>query len=51
MQAKPKFKKSMEDEFWDNYRPPSYLRNKYVWVASAVLSVALAIYSSTHSQL
>jgi hypothetical protein len=37
--------KSFEDKFWENYTPPSYVTNKYVWVAAAVVGSFLAYYS------
>ncbi|GAB4819970.1 hypothetical protein N2152v2_007016 [Parachlorella kessleri] len=38
--------KSWDEVFWENYRPPRYLANKYVFVASMVLAGALAWYSA-----
>jgi hypothetical protein len=37
----------MEDEFWETYRAPSYLRNKYVWAAASTIGIGLALYSRT----
>ncbi|KAK9814759.1 hypothetical protein WJX72_011033 [[Myrmecia] bisecta] len=39
-------KKSMEEEFWENYRPPQWVSNRYVWVAATILAVGLAGYSA-----
>lgn len=44
--GKQKVKKSLEEEFLDNYVPPTWARNYYVWVASAVAGVGLAWYST-----
>lgn len=41
----PKKSKTLEEEFWENYQPPSYARNKYVWAAAAILGSAAAWYS------
>ncbi|KAK9844603.1 hypothetical protein WJX74_004472 [Apatococcus lobatus] len=39
--------KSREDLFWENYQPPLQLpKNKYVQVASAILLLGLAFYST-----
>lgn len=45
-QLPSKRKKSLEEEFWENYRPPKWTQNRYVWVAATILGVALAIYSA-----
>lgn len=37
--------KTLEEEFWDNYQPPSYARNKYIWAAAAIIGSAAAWYS------
>lgn len=42
-----KRKRSLEEQFWDNYTPPKWTQNRYVWWASGVLGVCLAIYSAT----
>lgn len=41
----PKKPKTLEEEFWENYQPPSYARNKYVWAAAAILGSVAAWYS------
>lgn len=38
--------KTLEEEFLDNYEPPFYRVNKYVWWASGVVAVFLAWYST-----
>lgn len=43
--AAPKTDKSWEDEFWENYSPPKYLKNKFVWVATALLAAGSIYYS------
>lgn len=35
-----------DEEFWSNYRPPQYLKNRYVWAAAAILAAGLAWYST-----
>jgi hypothetical protein len=40
-----KKEKNWEEEFWDNYTPPTYVQNKYVWVAAALLSAGMVYYS------
>lgn len=42
-----KRKKTWDEEFWDSYSPPKYLRNRYVVVASILVSLGLAWYSRT----
>jgi len=37
MKQKSNYKKTWEDEFLENYKPPALLSNKYVWVASIVV--------------
>lgn len=41
-QTKPK---SWDEEFWESYKPPQYLKNKYVWAASFVLFLGIVLYS------
>eukprot|EP00889_Picochlorum_renovo_P003089 jgi/Picre1/30119/NNA_005488.t1 len=41
-----KRKKTWDEEFWDSYSPPKYLRNRYVIAASIIVSIGLAWYSS-----
>ena len=41
----PKREKTLEERFWDDYKPPKWTQNRYVWVASGVLAGALTIYS------
>lgn len=40
-----KKEKSFEEDFWENYRPPSYATNKYVWAAALAVGLAAAYYS------
>lgn len=47
MKQKSNYKKTWEDEFLENYKPPALLSNKYVWVASIVVGAGLAVYSAT----
>lgn len=47
MKQKSNYKKTWEDEFMENYKPPSVLTNRYVWVASIVVGAGLAVYSAT----
>lgn len=47
MKQKSNYKKTWEDEFLENYKPPSVLTNKYVWVASIVVGAGMAVYSAT----
>lgn len=39
--------KTLEEEFWENYRPPipDLLKNRYVLVASGIVATGLAWYS------
>lgn len=41
-----KVPKTWDEEFWENYSPPAYLTNNYVWVAASVAATAAAVYSS-----
>lgn len=43
---RPQKPKKWDEEFWENYQPPQYLKNRYVWAAAAVLCAGLAAYSS-----
>lgn len=43
---KKKVKKTLEEEFLDNYRPPAWTRNYYVWVASMLVGIGLAVFST-----
>eukprot|EP01025_Chloroclados_australasicus_P034894 TRINITY_DN35623_c0_g1_i1.p2 TRINITY_DN35623_c0_g1~~TRINITY_DN35623_c0_g1_i1.p2 ORF type:complete len:169 (+),score=2.72 TRINITY_DN35623_c0_g1_i1:31-537(+) len=45
LSAGPKKPKSFEDEFWENYSPPKYLTNKYVWAAACIIGLIAAYYS------
>ena len=47
-QTKPK---SWDEEFWENYKPPQYLKNKYVWAASLILFLGIVLYSLGYLQL
>lgn len=47
MKQKSNYTKTWEDEFLENYKPPSVLTNRYVWVASIVVGAGLAVYSAT----
>lgn len=38
--------KRWDEEFWENYKAPVYLKNRYVWVAASVVALALAYWSS-----
>ena len=38
--------KTWDEEFWENYEPPKYLKNRYVWAAGAILTLGLAWYSA-----
>ena len=40
-----KRKKSLEEQFWDT-TPPKWTQNRYVWWASSILGISLAIYSA-----
>lgn len=46
-QQKNKKKKAWDEEFWESYKPPQYLKNRYVWAAGSIIAVGLAWYSST----
>lgn len=41
--------KTLEELFWDDYKPPlpDVIKNKYFQVASAILATCVAIYSTT----
>lgn len=41
--AKPK---TWDEEFWENYTPPMYLKNRYVWAAASIICIGLAWYSA-----
>ncbi len=34
-------------EFWENYRPPAYLTNRYVWAAATAAATVAAVYSAS----
>lgn len=42
--------KTWDEEFWTNYEPPQYLKNRYVWVAAGIVLIALAWYSAGLTQ-
>ncbi|KAH7616052.1 hypothetical protein Ndes2526B_g09365 [Nannochloris sp. 'desiccata'] len=42
--------KTWDEEFWTNYEPPQYLKNRYVWVAAGIVLIALAWYSTGLTQ-
>lgn len=44
MSKTPQRLKTWDEEFWENYRAPSYLINRYVWAAAAVLVAGLVWY-------
>jgi len=46
-QTKPK---SWDEEFWENYKPPQYLKNRYVWAASLILFLGIVLYSLGYLQ-
>ncbi|GMH39287.1 hypothetical protein BSKO_07185 [Bryopsis sp. KO-2023] len=50
IKTKKQVKKSLEDQFWDEYQPPKLVRNRYVWIASFILAVGLAWYSTGMSR-
>lgn len=39
-------KKSLEEQALENYKPPEWIKNRYVWAAGAVLCAGLALYST-----
>eukprot|EP00873_Tetraselmis_striata_P009616 jgi/Tetstr1/429880/TSEL_019745.t1 len=41
-----KVKKSLEEQALENYTPPKWVENRYVWAAAAVLCSGLAYYST-----
>ena len=41
-----KQKKSLEEQFFENYTLPKWTQNRYVWWASGILGIGLAIYST-----
>jgi hypothetical protein len=38
--------KTWDEQYWANYEPPKYLKNKYVWVAAGIVALALAWFSA-----
>ncbi|KAL4422960.1 hypothetical protein ABPG75_009157 [Micractinium tetrahymenae] len=42
-----KVKKTWDEEFWENYRPPAYLTNRYVWAAATAAATVAAVYSAS----
>jgi len=46
-QPRKKRELSLEEQFWDEYRPPNALKNKYVWAAAGAV-VVLAWWSIQH---
>lgn len=44
-EAATKKPQTLEEEFWENYQPPSYARNKYVWAAAVIIGSFAAWYS------
>lgn len=47
MKKQSNYKRTWEDDFLENYRPPAVLNNKYIWVASVIMGAGLAVYSAT----
>jgi tetratricopeptide (TPR) repeat protein len=45
-QTTRKWKKTLEEEFLDGYKPPQWVTNKYVWVAGSIFAVGVACYSA-----
>jgi tetratricopeptide (TPR) repeat protein len=43
---RPQKPKTWDEEFWENYKPPQYLKNRYVWTAAAILLAGLAAFYS-----
>lgn len=43
---KPQRPKTWDEEFWENYEPPKYLKNRYVWAAATIVTLGLAWYSA-----
>lgn len=42
----PQRKKTLEEQFLENYQPPDWATNRYVWVASVLVATGLVYYSS-----
>jgi hypothetical protein len=45
--AKQQKPKTWDEEFWESYQAPVYLKNFYVWWAAAILAAGMAWWSST----
>ena len=43
---RPSRPKTWDEKFWEDWEPPVYVRNHYVWVASAVVAMWLAFWST-----
>lgn len=40
-------KLTLEERFMEEYKPPAWVSNRYVWVAIVVFGVGLALYSAS----
>ena len=38
--------KTWDEEFWESWSPPVYIKNRYVWAAATALAAGLAVYST-----
>ena len=41
--------KSLEDEFWEQYKPPVYLKNRYIVIAGSIVAIGIAWYSAVYN--
>ena len=49
LKQQPKRKRELtwEERFFEEYRPPNLVPNKYVLVAGILVAISLAVYSTT----
>jgi hypothetical protein len=49
LKQKPQRKRELtwEERFFEEYRPPNLVPNKYVLVAGIIIAISLAVYSTT----
>ena len=40
-------KLTLEERFMEEYKPPVWVTNRYVWVAITAVSIGLALYSAS----
>lgn len=44
--TKKEKKQTWEDDFWNNYEPPKYIKNRYFWFALSVVTICAIFYTT-----